>query len=506
MKTLSILIAVLLLPCQSFLAQSYTLKNTTTTEQYPNVSVEISLRNPTVKQASFFKVTENNIEQFIDVTPKGNIIKPGKHQVLLLVENLNHKDRSLFYKETIAAALEDFNKEDYILNIAVFDRVRNDGTTAINYLLPEYTSSKNKLINALNFNKPLNDIFSNNKSADLYLALFQGLKDLAKNKSDNEIASKTVLLYSTAFNNKWSSHTSTESAKTFAIENDITVHSIQYRKQGYEHHRLFDVTETTYGSEIITDQSSKAASFTNSVLNNIPSQSGQEYLINYQTTFPQDGKNHEAEISFGKHKETITIPTINKWLPYYWAGFGLSLLLLLLVLFFILRRRNRKNKIKFKALQEEIEFEKYNVDSVKNTLAAQQNSAKEKENKRLEEQARILKLKNEEKKEQALLEQMKLLGNLPILKIKSSEQSTVKTFAMEKSAISIGRSAANDVVIVDPKVSRAHAVIYFENGGYHIRDNNSSLGVQLNDSKIKNTKLTHGNIITLGETELTFLL
>jgi serine/threonine-protein kinase len=69
--------------------------------------------------------------------------------------------------------------------------------------------------------------------------------------------------------------------------------------------------------------------------------------------------------------------------------------------------------------------------------------------------------------------------------------------------ITIGRSSENQIVLLEPSVSRRHATIFRRRifGGVFIRDENSSLGVYVNGERIPvlaNIRLKDGDIIRLG--------
>ena len=72
---------------------------------------------------------------------------------------------------------------------------------------------------------------------------------------------------------------------------------------------------------------------------------------------------------------------------------------------------------------------------------------------------------------------------------------------------SIGRDKSNQLIIADPKVSRFHAVVNFENGEVYIKDTDSSNGTIVNDTNIQPNvkhKLKDGDRIKLGTTVITF--
>ena len=69
----------------------------------------------------------------------------------------------------------------------------------------------------------------------------------------------------------------------------------------------------------------------------------------------------------------------------------------------------------------------------------------------------------------------------------------------------IGRSPDADVVIASSDVSRRHAEILPEQGGWVLVDLGSTNGVRLNDRAVGvPTLLTDGDVIEIGSAELVF--
>lgn len=66
----------------------------------------------------------------------------------------------------------------------------------------------------------------------------------------------------------------------------------------------------------------------------------------------------------------------------------------------------------------------------------------------------------------------------------------------------LGRSEDCDIPIVDESVSRVHAVIESQNGGWSIHDRNSRNGVYINQQKVDRAELRHNDRITLGRVEI----
>jgi pSer/pThr/pTyr-binding forkhead associated (FHA) protein len=71
----------------------------------------------------------------------------------------------------------------------------------------------------------------------------------------------------------------------------------------------------------------------------------------------------------------------------------------------------------------------------------------------------------------------------------------------------IGKGPRNDIVIADPAVSTAHAMIRLEGSGYTINDIGSRNGTYLNGERVNDSRqLNHGDVIGIGLSKLTFLL
>lgn len=79
------------------------------------------------------------------------------------------------------------------------------------------------------------------------------------------------------------------------------------------------------------------------------------------------------------------------------------------------------------------------------------------------------------------------------------------SYLVASSGLSIGRSENRDLVILDPAASRHHCDILLQNGQWRLIDNGSSNGVHLNEERILDARLSHGDVIRVGNTELRFI-
>ncbi len=83
-------------------------------------------------------------------------------------------------------------------------------------------------------------------------------------------------------------------------------------------------------------------------------------------------------------------------------------------------------------------------------------------------------------------------------------ESSRRLVHLGSAPVRLGRAATNDVVLLDDGVSRAHAEIRFEGGGYVLHDLDSSNGTRVDEVRVKSLPLKGGARIGLGGAVLLF--
>ena len=78
-------------------------------------------------------------------------------------------------------------------------------------------------------------------------------------------------------------------------------------------------------------------------------------------------------------------------------------------------------------------------------------------------------------------------------------------YAISKPVTTIGRSDTSDIRIEDNVISRLHAVLQMDDQGLTIEDHGSKNGVLVNESKIEQATLKHGDIVSLGKHYLRYV-
>lgn len=78
-----------------------------------------------------------------------------------------------------------------------------------------------------------------------------------------------------------------------------------------------------------------------------------------------------------------------------------------------------------------------------------------------------------------------------------------KQFPLDPSRpMHIGRGSSCEIMLTDPVSSRFHAVVYFEDGNWHLRDTSSRNGTQVNGQKTDHARLIHQSVVTVGSTDI----
>ncbi|MFK8138241.1 MAG: FHA domain-containing protein [Bdellovibrionales bacterium] len=73
------------------------------------------------------------------------------------------------------------------------------------------------------------------------------------------------------------------------------------------------------------------------------------------------------------------------------------------------------------------------------------------------------------------------------------------SYAITQPRVKIGRSAQNDIVLTDPKVSREHAILNLKNNGLYIQGSGGKK-IIINGHELDNGILAPGSQVTIGET------
>ncbi|HEU4867300.1 MAG TPA: DUF3662 and FHA domain-containing protein [Actinomycetota bacterium] len=79
-----------------------------------------------------------------------------------------------------------------------------------------------------------------------------------------------------------------------------------------------------------------------------------------------------------------------------------------------------------------------------------------------------------------------------------------KTWKLDSDEITLGRSSSNGIVVDDPNASRAHCQLSRKDGEWWLTDLGSTNGTLVNEAMIKERRLSSGDRIKIGATELEY--
>jgi hypothetical protein len=99
-----------------------------------------------------------------------------------------------------------------------------------------------------------------------------------------------------------------------------------------------------------------------------------------------------------------------------------------------------------------------------------------------------------------------LPANCTVLQIRSPGDRDGEFLALRGELVTIGRHPESDLFLDDVTVSRRHARICIDAGGFTIEDEGSLNGTYVNRRRIERQKLLDGDEVQVGKFKLTFLV
>jgi hypothetical protein len=239
---------------------------------------------------------------------------------------------------------------------------------------------------------------------------------------------------------------------------------------------------------------------------------GLYYPFTYTSTFEKDGKNHTVKIDSKDGQSGFSLPVPSKNIleliqdnPLI-AGIIFILLVGIIVVIVMMYKKNKLKKEELE-LQRKKEFSEMeqNQRAAEQKLSQQEMELlkmKEQEQKEAEEAMRLKQLQAQAQEDEVQLQKMLERGNFPWFEFRFGNETG--SYQIQTPRLTVGRDETNVWTINHPTVSRNHFQLYFKNYVYTIRDLGSSNGILVNDMKVSEIELKHGDCIQVGEITLTF--
>lgn len=517
MKKLILLLTLVFLTGVSGFGQEIDVRNVEITE-FPEYKADLWVRNPNGIDSSAVLLSEDG-KKLEATFLNGEKAEFGKNRsVLFLVLNHQaHQERTQWYKSIISNALENnLVKDGDEFSIVSFDCNRPEYGKGEKHILvpaePTFTSDKEKL------SSQVNDIDINQKRlkdnclsrGDIYGAIYEALEVYGAHKTD---LPKSIVVF--ADDLSLIREINRQGIIERSREQNIPIYAITYyqninRKFGVEH-----ICIDTYGSYYLdpTNDANAARDALFEFVQVMPElAAGKIYPFQFKSSKEKTGEKETVKVTY---KGEVTAfeyesPSLNifEWIEQNMILSIILFLFLIAIIFMIVLVRKKNERIKEQEeLQRKEELARIESEQKANADKVQEQQLRIEEMKRAEQERNQKEQKNAEEEklkkinEEKLIE-MKRRGNLPWFTY--DHHGEKGSFEMNFPVFTIGRNKNNSYQLDIPIVSGSHLQVDYEDGKYYVTDLNSTNGTYINGEKITKAEIRHGDVIIVGDINLTF--
>ncbi len=487
-------------------------------DDYPTLKGEMWFRNPNEINISSVQISENGKSLPINLNKqrKNNEVAQNKTVIFLMVNpgttKITQFDwyRSVILMGTKKNCVQSGDK----IQIMSFNQQQNG-----QLLYPSsfnFTDNSNVLEKQLREMSPINYQSTCGNNRTLIWSAIDQVLDLIEKENLKSPVSIVVVSDDNSCITQQANQTPVEKAKKL----DVSIYAIT-RDDHNSFNSIEKICSESFGQYYLCKNNNLDSAQTKvlSIMNNIKERAaGQIFDFSYNTDFDNDGSNQPITITYPGNvvNSFITLPDKNaiQWAKANWLVLVLIVIVISLIVFFII-----KNAKDSKTKQEEIERrsqedlqrikqEQLKIDAEMAQKVADQeremNQMRLKAQQEQDEKRQELKLIHAEEKRIELLQEMRMRGNLPWLIV--VYEGKEYRYEIDDPLFTIGRENTNNLCLPYTTISRRHAVIKFSEKEYFVEDLNSSNGVVVNNMKVKEIILSHGDVIQLGSVYLTFMI
>ena len=492
------------------------------TSKFPKITGELWVRNPNGISSDFVEFYEDNSAvaikpQFTSKKAATDSMAKNKALVFLVLNTYNSTELR-WYKEVIKNAISRNNikKGDKVTVIDFNNELAGQLLFPDN---PTFTDDINAINQKLDNIQPRIDYCICSVGKSLVTQAINQTLSLLEKKNFRMPTGVIVL----ADDNVCNSNAGTEPPEIRSKRLNIPVYAINYNNPLETVNSIEDLCKNTYGdyfSDFLRSQSASSSKLQTHINKFLEQYSGLYYSFEYQSACEKDGKTHALRVVYSGEQSAAPFSAPSKN-PIEWiaanpilAGIIFLVLSLIGVLIFLLISKNNKKKALEKMLEQQRIAEidkkhKQNQDALSDKMRLQQSELEElkrKEQVKKDEEVRKKAAAEKEKKDEALVAQMKLKGNLPWFDYTTGSGGK-QHYQIRKSEVTVGRSEGCDLRVDLPTISKKHFVLtYTANNEYWVRDLGSSNGLYVNGKHIQQAKLHHGDFIQAGELVLNFFI
>jgi large-conductance mechanosensitive channel len=483
-------------------------------DQFPNVEFVFNHRNLIGIDTNAVQFFENGqlIKNYKLVRQNDVHATISKKQVLVLIENSywpRFEEQLKEVKRLWNEISKDVVQENDAFQIATFDWTKGEKT--LNFLSQEWLNDGAELNSVIqNIQKPKVD-GRTHESTEIYSALREGVDFMAKQSTDS-LTAKSIILFSSEFNNIFNNSQTKTDVIIEARQADIPIYAFRYPYS--DKYDLKDVAQASLGRHL--DMKSNSDEAVSDVINGITKDyQGVDYQLSFESSIAPSEDFRTIQVQLSKDDKIefkYQAPSRISYLwknPAYRYGGIISLILIFVIIAWSIQYMRKKKK------KEKEEFHQTQEETRKKIQESEQRQAA------AHERERLNKL-NEEKIlfETKLYTAFNKLPRMPKLVAQNGE-----VYEILQPTFTIGRAETNNLQINNSTLSKQHAGIYFDHfpgkpdllnhRSFYLVDLESTNGTQLNgehvliSSEISNKSelgipLKNNDLIQMGELTFTF--
>jgi hypothetical protein len=490
-------------------------------KEFPTFNGELIVRNPSGIDPSrvIFYEGDSVLNVLFEKGVPAKIQNESKEVLFLVLNHQGHRDRTKWYQNIISEAIASglIHPGDRY-SIQSFDCQRPEYNEPKKQLLfpetPFFVGNSKELQDQVNGIELVRKKFLNSciERSDIYGAIFEALETFHKMPIESGV-SRSIVVFADDFS--LVTKIGQDNVIARSREYDIPIYGITYWQNNQNKYGIEPICEATYGKFHVDKTRDKSLAI-NELLSITEGMSGQAAGISYSFTFnspfEKDGLKHGVKVTYNKEFTPLSYDspkmTFDEWIfanPIISACLFVAFIILI-VSTILLVKKNKKKKEE-KEQQHAVELSRMeSLQSESDRKVAKQEEEIEK--------IRQLEIAKETAQEQATLkaqyeaentiklQQMKAKGNLPWFTFVYQGQNG--SFEVNYPDFTVGRDLNNNYRINLPIISRQHFKIEFEAGLYKIIDLGSSNGLLLNGQKVSTALIKHGDVVAIGEIQLTF--
>jgi hypothetical protein len=484
-------------------SQKFTIKTTDATH-YPVIRSIVELHDRTDRtppQPTDFTVTEDDKKVEFTLDKQANVIQAEDKAIFILVEasGYTYGKASEDIKQAVTEALTSIPSGTHI-NVGYFGRADQDGKS-LHVLNDEFTTDKSGLTTEISKISAPKDT---NYVVDVYKGIYETLTYIG---SQAELPiDKRLIIISTAINNSRSS-IGAEDCIDKAVKASIPLYTVAYKTRNrYAPDNFARLSDRTNGKMQTAKTLAEIQSAITSAISNENTSTTEltkDYILEFKTANPDDGKMYKYEVVYKGEKQAVTYTA-----PEGEGNFNSSLYIVPIVLgiagilaWFLVTTQKKKRVMEAQKQQEQEAILRENEAKERQTQAALQASP-------LPAMPPTIPTPSPAPTPAQPTRDLKKTvivggGSAPVLIVSAGNLN--QQFPLTRPSISIGRTPGNDLVIPEPTVSGKHATLTNENGIFYIVDAGSTNGTFVNTARITGKQmLKAGDVIRMGGASLKF--